>query len=63
MQNNRLWELARFISIDTSANRYKTYSIHIARPSLFNNNFTVIYWLGKNKQESKKKGTSIYYRK
>jgi len=55
MKNQRNWELANLISIDKPTNRYRTYSIRIARPTLFDANFEVVVGWGRvNKHEKRK---------
>jgi len=55
MKNQRNWELANLISIDKLANRYRTYSIRIARPTLFDNDYAVIIGWGRISKNQKRK--------
>jgi len=55
MEIQRNWELANLISVDKLTNRYRTYSIRVARPTLFNADYEVIIGWGRiNKHEKRK---------
>ena len=56
MEIQRNWELANLISIDKLTNRYRTYSIRVARPTLFNADYEVIVGWGRINKNEKRKG-------